>query len=434
VRIHTDERAAESARAVNALAYTVGNHVAFGAGQYAPDTRTGRRLLAHELTHTMQRGRGTSALACADLTVGAADTTSEQEATRFSNRIVDGAAMDRKKPVSLSAASSEVQRLGDLRKVPTGLACPVADTSPTPPIQSHTFAQSDDVLTPSQRSDVENFVISWHAAGTNPIVRVDGYASTEGGDELNWVLSCDRAQAVAQELMNPTSGAQGIPPDFVDIFAHGETSEFSPRLEPNRRATITTTSPLPAPVCTHPGFLRIIDLQPVFLRTSIFDFAPTGVTWRVRFDQAARIWAKVGVVVNELTPVTISTSLKTAGSTDPEITSVLALRSGAGIEVFMVDNDVPGWGGAVTFDLGTADAKVLLSDRGASNTLLAHEVAHVLGLNHPGDGTASDGEANTIAQPSGSPTTPNPIRNTQTNHDRITFPAALGSTCIAPDP
>jgi len=55
VRVHTDARAAESARAMNALAYTVGQHVVFGAGQYAPGTVAGRKLLAHELTHVIQQ-------------------------------------------------------------------------------------------------------------------------------------------------------------------------------------------------------------------------------------------------------------------------------------------------------------------------------------------------------------------------------------------
>ena len=58
VRVHNDERAAESARAVSANAYTVGNHVAFGAGHYAPGTQNGQRLMAHELTHVVQQGSG----------------------------------------------------------------------------------------------------------------------------------------------------------------------------------------------------------------------------------------------------------------------------------------------------------------------------------------------------------------------------------------
>ena len=60
VRVHTDARAAESARAVNALAYTVGRDVVFGAGQYAPGTPEGHRLIAHELAHVMQQLRGGS--------------------------------------------------------------------------------------------------------------------------------------------------------------------------------------------------------------------------------------------------------------------------------------------------------------------------------------------------------------------------------------
>ncbi len=61
VRVHTDERAAESARAVNALAYTVGSNVVFAAGRYAPQTHEGRKLIAHELTHTLQQAASPSA-------------------------------------------------------------------------------------------------------------------------------------------------------------------------------------------------------------------------------------------------------------------------------------------------------------------------------------------------------------------------------------
>lgn len=55
VRVHTDDRAAESAWAVNALAYTVGRDVVFGAGKYTPSTQAGKQLLAHELTHVIQQ-------------------------------------------------------------------------------------------------------------------------------------------------------------------------------------------------------------------------------------------------------------------------------------------------------------------------------------------------------------------------------------------
>jgi Domain of unknown function (DUF4157) len=55
VRIHTDSRAAASATAINALAYTVGSNLVFGRGRYEPESESGRRLLAHELTHVVQQ-------------------------------------------------------------------------------------------------------------------------------------------------------------------------------------------------------------------------------------------------------------------------------------------------------------------------------------------------------------------------------------------
>ncbi len=56
VRVHADDRAAMSARSIGARAYTVGRHIAFAQGQYAPGSDQGRHLLAHELTHTIQQG------------------------------------------------------------------------------------------------------------------------------------------------------------------------------------------------------------------------------------------------------------------------------------------------------------------------------------------------------------------------------------------
>ena len=55
VRVHTGKEAADSARAIQARAYTVGKNIVFGAGQFAPDTQGGRALLAHELAHTIQQ-------------------------------------------------------------------------------------------------------------------------------------------------------------------------------------------------------------------------------------------------------------------------------------------------------------------------------------------------------------------------------------------
>jgi len=56
VRLHTDANGANAARSVNAKAFTLGSDVAFAAGQYSPETNSGKRLLAHELTHVVQQG------------------------------------------------------------------------------------------------------------------------------------------------------------------------------------------------------------------------------------------------------------------------------------------------------------------------------------------------------------------------------------------
>ena len=58
VRVHHDGGAARLASSVNARAFTVGRDVFFGAGEWAPGTTRGDRLLAHELTHTIQQGGG----------------------------------------------------------------------------------------------------------------------------------------------------------------------------------------------------------------------------------------------------------------------------------------------------------------------------------------------------------------------------------------
>ncbi|MDE2154827.1 MAG: DUF4157 domain-containing protein [Xanthomonadaceae bacterium] len=86
VGVHTDSRAAESAAAVDAAAYTVGNQIVFGSGRYAPQSPAGRRLLAHELMHTVQQGESRAA-GTGPLTIASADSAAEAEADRAADRI-----------------------------------------------------------------------------------------------------------------------------------------------------------------------------------------------------------------------------------------------------------------------------------------------------------------------------------------------------------
>jgi outer membrane protein OmpA-like peptidoglycan-associated protein len=204
VQIHNDSLAHQSSKEINALAYTHGYHVVFGSGQYQPNTDSGRQLLAHELAHVVQQGNG---------------------------------------------LQRNIQRhtLENDPATAPAMSCPIATTSPAGLSLDILFTSNSDALTPLDIASIDNFVNNWHLSGGTDPVRVDGYASIEGGPALNWPLSCSRAEILLNELTTPTSGAPGIPRAFIDIFANGETEQFSTSLAPNRRASITIPLPIPPP-------------------------------------------------------------------------------------------------------------------------------------------------------------------------------------------
>lgn len=89
VRVHDNATAAETARQVRALAYTVGRDVVFGHGRYAPSTGEGRRLLAHELAHVVQQS-STPTHVESSLNVGSASAPEEREADRAADAVLSG--------------------------------------------------------------------------------------------------------------------------------------------------------------------------------------------------------------------------------------------------------------------------------------------------------------------------------------------------------
>ena len=117
VRVHTDSQASESARAVNALAYTVGNKVVFGAGQFAPNSPAGRMLLAHELTHVIQQQDATHNHSLQPLQISHAGDTYEREADRVAAAIVSGDHLGSAKPAT--SRSPSIQRSIRVDDLPT---------------------------------------------------------------------------------------------------------------------------------------------------------------------------------------------------------------------------------------------------------------------------------------------------------------------------
>jgi hypothetical protein len=92
VRVHAHEKAIASARALNAVAYTVGSDVVFGSGQFSPKTAAGRKLLAHELTHVVQQAGGHPSYSLNKTHVGEINDPFETEADAVAAEISDVAA------------------------------------------------------------------------------------------------------------------------------------------------------------------------------------------------------------------------------------------------------------------------------------------------------------------------------------------------------
>jgi hypothetical protein len=101
VRVHTNENAARSAQVLEARAYTVGRHVVFGAGQYAPHTRAGQQLLAHELTHVTQ---SPNASATSEIKIGRPDSAEERTAEH------NEATFHPARPAAASCGALQLQR------------------------------------------------------------------------------------------------------------------------------------------------------------------------------------------------------------------------------------------------------------------------------------------------------------------------------------
>src|SRR5262245_35484849 len=168
VRVHADGEAAKGARAVHARAYTLGRDIVFGAGQYSPETREGKRLLAHELTHVVQQeGAGPQPI----------QSEGSEPATTFQRTIEQAS----------SQVCGMIQRAGDPAAIPQpGFPCPTDLTSGRPAGTDVLFPVGDFTITPAHTVQLTTFVASWRAAGGTDDILVHGYASTDGDQRSNW--------------------------------------------------------------------------------------------------------------------------------------------------------------------------------------------------------------------------------------------------------
>lgn len=109
VRVHTDTKAAESASAVNALAYTVGQNIIFGAGSFAPESYSGRALLAHELIHVLQQKDGIYPWK-KNIEIDNSNSMLEQQAKQLARTVIESRSALINSPMQLAEATSLLQR------------------------------------------------------------------------------------------------------------------------------------------------------------------------------------------------------------------------------------------------------------------------------------------------------------------------------------
>ena len=293
VRIHTDAKAAESARAVNALAYTVGRDVVFGAEQYTPGTMQGRRLLAHELTHVVQQRSDTLQ---SKLRIGEPGDAYEREADRVGDAVIHRNFAEKQPDTINSSITPSIQRTCG----PIALGSPHPDCTPAAGDVSGEvfyFVKDCDNLQPGENTHVSTFA---KGLSKGTVLNVHGYASADGDAAFNIALSCHRANKVATMLRTARPELTVTIPGFK----HGATAGVAAS---RRSVVVEAVRPTPeAP--SHSGVTGVRDLSriridavPDFLASSltvprnvnvhVTDAAVTHITWEL-YDPNGR--SKVG--------------------------------------------------------------------------------------------------------------------------------------------
>ena len=282
VRVHADSRAAESAKAVDAMAYTVGSHVVFDDGKYEPRTSQGRQLLAHELIHAVQQSHGSGG---GTIALGDPSDHSERQAERMAS-----AGFEQRRVAVDSSRSFRVQRQ---------MNQPQRSSSDLPESASPFLAGAIGPITidgfETGRADISqiNQTALRKAAATIQTllkkypgsgIHVTGHTDAVGKETDNQTLGQARAESVRTAL-----AGLGIPAEAIATESKGEAQLLvkTERAEArNRRVEVrfephTTPAlhPLPDQPSTPPsfggGYKVDLNLPPnLRLRTTAPDIAP----------------------------------------------------------------------------------------------------------------------------------------------------------------
>ncbi|CAH1087684.1 eCIS core domain-containing protein [Candidatus Nitrotoga sp. 1052] len=209
VRVHSGSAAAQSARELNAPAYTAGRDIVFDSGKFAPSTNDGRRLLAHELTHVVQQ-RGQQVAAQMKLAVSTPGEAGEREADAAADAVMQGRSVP-----SIAHGFTSIQR----KCYSAGLGTPKPDCTPSERgivgWQFQFKVGCDDLLSGEEAK------ISKLKVGSE--LMIHGFASQEGDAGFSRDLSCYRANRIADIARKLRADCP-----VIGIFKHGEPSRAVP--------------------------------------------------------------------------------------------------------------------------------------------------------------------------------------------------------------
>jgi len=230
VRVHTNSQAVESARSVNAHAYTVGHDVVFNNGQYAPQSDSGKRLLAHELTHVVQQ---------------------------------------RSAPAeSIQRMCPPPEQLGDVEPPQPCIQDDPAFLAPDYFSTPLRFCFDSDNLIDEDADEANIQTLRTHVQrmlrDRSRSVHIHGYASSPGSREYNNTLACHRAAAIREMLDLPTTMPARA---RVILHSHGETTAFGEPLMENQRVVVSLDRPPPLEFIEEPE-LHIVGSAGPFAATS----------------------------------------------------------------------------------------------------------------------------------------------------------------------
>lgn len=221
VRVHTDDRAAASARAVSALAYTVGRSIVFDRGGYAPQTGPGRTLLAHELVHTIQQGDGPEPGRGA-LRIEAPDSASELEAQRIAAAPSGDDA--RPAPQALARAPAPARLSGvtvnhQYITVPPASGLSVKATAVPAGVAGVTFGIAEKTVTPAPgtAADARTGAITIDNAQPGGELKVTADTAVDGVDVPLHVI--ERPATIVSTTATPVSSTGMYGGRFIHTFA-----------------------------------------------------------------------------------------------------------------------------------------------------------------------------------------------------------------------